>query len=919
MSPQRGVVRLLVDDEDRKAEIERWAKANGTDLPRIECITNLEQVGKGGGNPQKLPPSRLLLLRPPTRKERSVIRAVGIRAERLYCSAVMEGVPLSLAPTALHPCTPVEALAHWFASDESIDAARILDETTLQRCVARRDGWYGLQRLGLSWQDAERILREIKATNLPPGVSQGNRLRLAELDLLLQEGNIPDAPTFIAPPEPEDKKRRLSSEMALRPLLIFYRKGRPENRHADAFRTGDITAVEFIGPVQWKEWCLELMGDEAFAPWHRMRLEHGEILLRFRVEVLGRPCDRITKEALIGRLLGVLTGTGRPLRDWGLTLFLPFSLPPDWCVRGDSIEKVNRKDSLIEAAGMLETSGKPPDESTRFPYDVDRGIAESQAMLYFSPAVRQQVEKIRLYRLKTPERYRLDVNLERSAIPRGGSGVRWKGLPLSDLMLYCHPDGQALLAVRLQWERSVCEPSWRSREGCIPWWRDLLDPARWPDAWSSQMEIHLVIVRALRWLYRSFPEERQEREERGEKFLPIQLVDVELNETLETGFTPDCPFNAPLFHLLGQFFPSQKEEGGNAARRFWDEFCNEQESDRLYISATYALAGSLPSTSTETQVIRRLFSHALYVDSGKDGFVSQQGFAYDRAFVEQRLAEHGYRRWEGMGTFIGHTDNATAYLGFGDHFVYPIARVHVPYIYDRFVILALLQHAVLRQLQRRAQQLPVDIGERSDWRELYNLKQELRKLRRRFIDFTNRHWIHYPTEQVQGKEMYRILSRTFALDETYALAREKLEKAEAFATGAVQERMARIGRVTSYVGLSLGLAGLFFTDVATALLFGPFYDLTMPVDNQILKILDPIIRLSITSLLGLAILGFFFRKEKPIKGCLWRVGAMLFSLSVLSVFSLLKACIPIPIVKLVFILASMMLMLLVVSRLWKEG
>ncbi|HGG60551.1 MAG TPA: hypothetical protein ENK26_11675 [Gammaproteobacteria bacterium] len=266
-----------------------------------------------------------------------------------------------------------------------------------------------------------------------------------------------------------------------------------------------------------------------------------------------------------------------------------------------------------------------------------------------------------------------------------------------------------------------------------------------------------------------------------------------------------------MFWLLAKFLRPKKADSSDTLeeKKLFDHFSGEFESDRLYVNAAYALVGPAPSSPLTREQTKRLFSLALYVDTGFDSFSSAGGYAYDPAFLDERLKKNAYGRWEAAGTWIGHTDNASVYLGFGDHFVKPIASLHVPWIYSRFILLALFHHHILRHLQRRAQRLPVDT--QGDWEKIKRLKSKLKKLRQDFIDFTNLYWIHFPTQQIQGKEMYARLSEALSLKETHALAQQQIEQAEAFASQEHRDILEDIVRKLGYVTFFISLMGVIFT------------------------------------------------------------------------------------------------------------
>ncbi len=799
-----------------------------------------------------------LLMRPLDSREMAELRKARIPVVKLYCGvSIQPGFPVRIVPSHLAGKTVLERLLDYFrvSFNRADRGAEQSGEDLLKRCAAWRDGWRGLSDLETKIRDSDAIIEDVGMRSLPYRADDNSRLALTELEIELRYGK-PEGPTTIEPPtDTQDSSKPVPSGQ-IRPLLVFYH----QRDQADAephLKVSDIDAIELSGPAHLKQWCLELMADPVHCQRYRMHFSHGDHLLRFIIEPVG-PCHIGQTDRLVSELLEVLLGASRPLRYYTATIYLPLPWPNrekryhiSEEARPVTSEKEIHKaiDQLTSLYKSAETLHKPIDEQA----------ANAQAMLYFSPAVRAQafdagdktdaagVEPIRCYQYKGGDKDLL-LAVDMETLFQSSRNI---GLPsrlearISNLSLFRHPADMDILAITVQFHPANSSLSWAlPDEAPTPWWSDLLNSSHWQAARECQLDAWLVFTRAARYLYRSFREEEGKAGDEPPKILPtlLQVQDAE-QKLLSKGLdnSRSGTFNAPLFWLLGKFLVRERnnETAAPGEKELFDYFSEEFESDRLYVNAAYALAGPAPASAATRSQTMRLFSLALYVDTGFDSFGAAEGYAYDPVFLEQQIENNRYGRWEGVGTWIGHTDNASVYLGFGDTFVKPIAILHVPWIYGRFVLLALFHHHILRQLQRRAQRLPVDYtkGDRDDdlqgdWERLKQLKKDLKSLRKNFIDFTNLYWIHFPTEQIQGKEMYDRLAKVLDLEKTHALARQKIEQAEAFVSREYQDVLAGIAREIGYISFFLTLMGIIFTilhsKIAHAFLGPIFYKCVFP-------------------------------------------------------------------------------------------
>lgn len=263
---------------------------------------------------------------------------------------------------------------------------------------------------------------------------------------------------------------------------------------------------------------------------------------------------------------------------------------------------------------------------------------------------------------------------------------------------------------------------------------------------------HIAATKAARLLRPAFPQQELEG----------KITSV----TLSGG---DCPgrfdhrdrFAPWTLALLGCFLGERLRPDDPRLRQVRD--------DRMIVNTVYGLAGQLPDADpTAGDGLERLFSLGLYVDRGSDGFASQGGYAYDRAFVREQLARDGDPRWTGAGTRIGTTAYSQCALGLGDYACGPLARVHVPHIYGRMLLMALFHELTLHHFDRRISRTS---------RYLANLRPgddpdpngRINALHRAFIAFTNHGWQREITSRTQGAELFARQTRALDLDGAYRL------------------------------------------------------------------------------------------------------------------------------------------------------
>ncbi|HEC15911.1 MAG TPA: hypothetical protein ENI99_04950 [Sedimenticola sp.] len=729
----------------------------------------------------------LFLVGPFGRDKLRAIRRPGRTITHLCHGTVVGPRHATHFPVRSSPLTTPEQLA--------LSLGKTLDEETRRWALAWRDGWPGLSVNGVRWDDALKVIETIS-----DGACQNDLkervLRLDDLSLLLAHESERGLLWWATRPDKEDydKARSQCVPVEVPPMLVLHTKATSLDFKKESSRSaalGDLISLEYAGPAGRCDYFLSLMKEGDWRQSLTLRLSRGEHQLHFRAEAADSTRCKLTE--LISELFSVLLVSGRPLRNYSATFLLPFKYEDIGASLTDA-EKVTTPEPEKAMETML---GNRVREESRFTGYTDEE-KRSQALLYFAPNLQRQlfqiegekhgetIQPIRHYRLRNaPKEIKLNigaVNKNNPALP-GALVAR-----VEEVSLFLHYDDHAILSLRVTLKDGAgdgAHPSWDrpDRETEVPcWWHDLFIG----DAGSiraRQLECWLLFTKAARLIYPSFPQQQEEQ-----KIFQLQLDG-------SSGLTEEQPLNMPLLDLIGRLIGVGRDDLKEALLK-------RLGSDRLFVNVAYALAGPPPSSALGKAALRRVFSLALYVDRTGDGFGSQDGYAYDKEFIESRFDSDAYLRWEGIGTLMGHTNYSNVYMGHGRHFREQIAPVDVPHIYGRLLLLALFYQDRLQGFERE-----ILLDERTDTPLLKQYRQ-FSASRERFIRFTNNYWFHLPTEQVQGRELYDRMVEKLRLKESYELVKEEIERAEDHYRDKFTTLLTQTGLLLTVIGFALALLAM---------------------------------------------------------------------------------------------------------------
>ncbi len=549
---------------------------------------------------------------------------------------------------------------------------------------------------------------------------------------------------------------------------------------------------------------------------------------------------------------------GRPLAHYGCTFFLPLILDQARLSLGASrrrpaaecfdraIERQSRSGAIVRHRYTT----RPMNADTLGAGAIgDREALEAEAYRFFEPQIRrflfdtdtspdphrdpwrgpQGIEPIREWRwnrLQAEAESYCELTLEDPELPSGPP----HRARIDSVRLYRYFNGIYLLGVSVTPQALAELGAARTRGGVVShlevgegaaWWDDLLfaTPARLQTLQALQFGHWLSFTRTARLLFQAFRAQWTERKIGRLSLLQGgELKTVAPRREHDPGaalFIPDqmgALLSPVVIWLLERFFGETlpchcDAPGGNSLRAFFQGF-EQLYDDRMFVNVAYGLPGPAPATGVggdRSRELERLFSLALFVDRQEDAWLN--GYAYDNEFVQQRLTQDAFPIWQQSGALFGYTDFSNAYLGYNRFFNHVIGPEHVPYHYERMLIVALFSQASLRYYSGR-----ISVATEELTREVQTWGDtRFQQLRRDFILFTNHYWFHDLSAQMQGKEIFARQQAALGLEREYAFIKDEMDRADDFLEGVRDKRMQKI---SFWLGL-IGIVAVYWTLLAT--------------------------------------------------------------------------------------------------------
>lgn len=531
------------------------------------------------------------------------------------------------------------------------------------------------------------------------------------------------------------------------------------------------------------------------------------------------PMDRGATDQLVSALLGRFLLTGRPLRHYGCTFLLPLDLALDSelelaenaaCLCPSESDEVERHRVSVPES-MLKIPREQRDEYSE-------SAAHAQAYEFFYTHLRDQlfetdrtepesedqavIHPIKHWKLRPAVVRRMELEMEELTGALEGQKTVAK---VEDVSLYEYYNGIFVLGLRVgmppnpefgaltrgRWKDSPDALSGLCSDG-PDWWRALIFC---PDTdlhrlQALQCEKWLRYTKITRLLFAAFLEQYTENK--------IARVILHGGGQAPSALEPTSHFSPVVCCLIQKFLPALKPEELRRPQRL-----GEVSDQRMFCHVAYGLSGHAPGNDpVQLDQLKRLFSYALYVDHADDSWDAMDQWAYDPEFVREELARQTLQRWQRLGNLAGFTNYSSAFMGVGSFFQDSIARVHIPYLYLKMQVLALLFRATLNRFDRR-----ISFATQA----LINTKGDtgrFRDLRHDFIEFTNKYWFRKLSPQIQGQEICAHMMKQQALDEKYELVKDEMERADEYTNTLREQRFQDIAHRLTVFGAMLAVAGL---------------------------------------------------------------------------------------------------------------
>lgn len=226
--------------------------------------------------------------------------------------------------------------------------------------------------------------------------------------------------------------------------------------------------------------------------------------------------------------------------------------------------------------------------------------------------------------------------------------------------------------------------------------------------------------------------------------------------------------------------------------------------DRMFISVAYGLSGPQHDDAT-LQCIKTLIA---LTDRFADIISPQNqttglGYPYDPQSCADLIDSTELGLWNHVGGHYLFNDMVNGYLSSGSFFREIIATKHIPYIYDRMLVQALLYQASLRHYDQQLTLLTkqaLDNGAKS--------QPALKKNQQEFIQFTNQYWFKELTNQMQGKEIFRLQQQGLQLQSYYQQIETELTRTHDYRLADNSENISNRSNHLALWGIWFALAAL---------------------------------------------------------------------------------------------------------------
>lgn len=228
--------------------------------------------------------------------------------------------------------------------------------------------------------------------------------------------------------------------------------------------------------------------------------------------------------------------------------------------------------------------------------------------------------------------------------------------------------------------------------------------------------------------------------------------------------------------------------------------CTVMGDERARVLTSVVAAGQQPGLPAGRREMQVMLARLQTVDPFATYHVS------DPPFARRELDSGQYKRFAGYGSHFLASSHSFAFLGFvsdkdwSASFPYAIIHAkHMAWLYRRMFLLAQLYNAILNAFA-------VQIG-RDSAQE--NRRDVMQSLRSRFLEFSNGLWFEQVSSQIQGLELFDLMTRQTTIRRDHDVIKEELERLDEYHRALIDEQRAENEANLAHAGVGLAvLAGV---------------------------------------------------------------------------------------------------------------
>lgn len=236
--------------------------------------------------------------------------------------------------------------------------------------------------------------------------------------------------------------------------------------------------------------------------------------------------------------------------------------------------------------------------------------------------------------------------------------------------------------------------------------------------------------------------------------------------------------------------------------------------DRMVVYSFSAFAGYEPRTASSLEMHKILLSRMIYVDCLGGSYFA------DPLFMQKKMEESLYRRWQFLGTIYGFTRYSSVYTGFGDYFAGTVYH-HYNSMYYQLAVLSLFYRVFLIDFAK-------SVAETTKKLQNSQSRDDFLYLKEKFMFFSNIYWFEEVTNQDEGIEIFDMYKQSFLFRNMYQQIKEEVDRADEYMDICTRKKLEESNsRITKY-GIPVGIAAVitgffgmnFFTDENLLSFFG---------------------------------------------------------------------------------------------------